>query len=52
MAEKQIRQTSFRLDENEHQALKFLAVKEKKTLQELLVAALDKAYPGWRELNK
>lgn len=45
--EKQI-QTTFRLSESDHQSLKILAAKERKTIQELVVLALDKVFPRWR----
>lgn len=48
MEEKQ-KQTTFRLSESDHQGLKILAAKEKKTIQQLVLEALDKAFPGWRK---
>ena len=38
-----------RVSEEEHQQLKMLAVREKKTLKAILFEALDKAFSGWRE---
>ena len=38
-------QTTFRLSESDHQNLKILAAKEKKTIQELILLALDKVSP-------
>ena len=48
MAEKKQIQTSFRLSEDDHQDLKILAAKERKSLQELILFALDKVFPNWR----
>lgn len=42
------KQTMFRLSEEDHTSLKVLAAKEKKTLSEIILQALDKAFPGWR----
>lgn len=36
-----------RVSEEEHQKLKMLAVREKKTLKAILFEALNKAFPGW-----
>lgn len=49
MTEERQKQTTFRLTETEHQDLKILAAKEKKTLSELIIEALDKVFPGWRQ---
>lgn len=49
MSEEKLRQTTFRLTEAEHQSLKILAAKERKTIQELILEALDKAFPNWRK---
>jgi hypothetical protein len=46
------RQTTFRLSETDHMNMKILAAKERKTIQELILTALDKAFPGWREGHK
>lgn len=43
---------SFPISEEEHQALKVLAAKEKQSMKELVLKALDKAFPNWREENK
>lgn len=50
MLEKQ-KQTMFRLSETDHQNLKILAAKEKKSIQELILTALDKVFPNWRKNN-
>lgn len=42
-------QTSFRLSEDDHQNLKILAAKERKSIQELILTALDKVFPNWRK---
>lgn len=42
--EKQI-QTSFRLHEEDHRDLNFLAARERETIQELVSAALNKVFP-------
>jgi predicted DNA binding CopG/RHH family protein len=52
MEEKKQRQTTFRLNETDHMNMKILAAKERKTIQELILTALDKAFPGWREEHK
>lgn len=44
-------QTTFRLKESEHQNLKILSAKEKKSIQELILTALDKVFPNWRKPN-
>lgn len=49
MSEERTKQTLFRLSEAEHQKLKILAAKEKKTIQEIIIEALDKAFPDWRK---
>lgn len=49
MDEEKLKQTTFRLTEADHQALKILAAKERKTLQEVILAALDKTFSGWRD---
>jgi predicted DNA binding CopG/RHH family protein len=41
-----------RLEESEHRGLKILAVKKGTSIQQLLIMALDKAFPGWREEHK
>lgn len=38
-----------RVSEEEHQRLKLLAVRERKTLKAVLFEALDRTFPGWRE---
>ena len=43
------KQTQFRLTEDDHRNLKILAAKEKKTLSEIILKALDTAFPGWRK---
>lgn len=49
MGEKKQIQTSFRLSEDDHQNLKILAAKERKSIQELILTTLDKVFPGWRK---
>lgn len=49
MEQKKQIQTSFRLSENDHRDLKILAAKERKSIQELILTALDKMFPGWRK---
>lgn len=51
MKDEKLVQTTFRLKESEHQNLKILAAKEKKTIQELILSALDKIYLNWRKEN-
>lgn len=36
-----------RVSEEEHQKLKMLAVREKKTLKAILFEALNRTFPGW-----
>ncbi|MDR1946527.1 MAG: hypothetical protein LBQ51_05105 [Desulfovibrio sp.] len=48
MAEDKQRQTTFRLNDSDHVNMKILAAKERKTIQQLILMALDKAFPGWR----
>ena len=42
------KQIPFRLLESEHTGLKVLAAKKRKSVQQILYEALDKAFPGWR----
>lgn len=49
MPEEKQKQTTFRLSESNHRDLKILAAKERKTIQELILIALDKVFPGWRK---
>lgn len=49
MPEEKQKQTTFRLSESDHQDLKILAAKERKTIQELILTALDKVFPNWRK---
>lgn len=51
MSEEKQKQTTFRLSESNHQSLKILAAKERKTIQELILIALDKVFPDWRKTN-
>ena len=37
-----------KVSEEEHQRLKMLAVREKRSIKALIFEALDKAFPGWR----
>lgn len=45
-------QMAFRLSEEERLALKMFALKEGKTVQALIFEALDKTFPGWRNIKK
>ena len=38
-----------RVSEEEHQRLKMLAAKKKKTLKAILFEALDKTFPDWQK---
>lgn len=49
MAKEKQRQTTFRLSDTDHRDLKILAAKERKTIQELILTALDKVFPNWRK---
>lgn len=49
MAKEKQRQTTFRLSDPDHRDLKILAAKERKTIQELILTALDKVFPNWRK---
>ena len=40
-----------RLATETHRNLKILAAKEGKTIKECLMEGLDKAFPGWRDLE-
>ena len=52
MPEDKLKQTTFMLKEANHQALKILAAKERKSIQDLILTALDKMFPGWRDNRK
>ena len=41
-----------RVSEEEHQRLKMLAVRERRTLKALLFIALEQAFPGWNKDEK
>lgn len=47
--EKYAKALTVRVSEEEHQKLKLLAVREKKTLKAVLFEALDKTFPDWRK---
>lgn len=47
--EKYAKSLTVRVSEEEHQRLKLLAVREKKTLKAILFEALDKTFPEWRK---
>ena len=49
MSDEKVKQTTFRLSDADHRDLKILAAKERKTIQELILEALDKVFPGWRK---
>ena len=38
-----------KVSEEEHQQLKMLSVKERKSIKALIFEALDKTFPGWRQ---
>lgn len=38
-----------KVSEDEHQKLKMLAAKEKRTIKAVIFEALDKVFPNWRE---
>lgn len=38
-----------KVSEEEHQQLKMLATKKKKTIKTIIFEALDKVFPGWRK---
>lgn len=48
MEDEKFVQTSLRLTEADHQALKILAAQQKKTIREIILEALDKVFPQWR----
>ena len=43
---------NFPVTPEEHRQLKMLAAKEGKTLKELLLEALEKLFPNWRNSEK
>lgn len=47
--EKYAKAMTVRISEEEHQKLKLLAVREKKTLKDLFFEAMDNTFPGWRD---
>lgn len=52
MAEDKVKQIPFRMTASEHTGLKILAAKQGKSIQQLLVDALDKTFPSWRDEGK
>lgn len=44
----QRKHVNFPVTENEHRQLKMLAAKEGKSIKELLLEALEKLFPNWR----
>ena len=48
----QRKHVNFPVTEEEHRLLKMLAAQEGKTLKELLLEALEKGYPNWKERFK
>lgn len=52
MAEDKTKQIPFRMTASEHTGLKILAAKQGKSIQQLLIDALDKAFPEWRDEGK
>lgn len=49
---KYAKSVGLKVSEEEHQKLKMLAAREKKTIKAVLFEALDKAFPGWRNNTK
>lgn len=47
--EKYAKALTVRVSEEEHQKLKMLAVREKRTLKAILLEALDNTFPEWRK---
>lgn len=45
------RAMSIRMDEDTHKKLRMLAAKEGKTAKQCIFEALDKTFPGWRDLS-
>ena len=45
----QRKHVNFPVTEEEHRQLKILAAKEGKTIKELLLEALEKLFPNWRQ---
>ena len=45
--EKYAKALTIRVSEEEHQQLKMLAVREKKSLKAILMMALSNTFPGW-----
>lgn len=43
------KRVNFEVSTEEHKQLKILAAKEEKSLKDLLLEALDKAFPNWRK---
>lgn len=48
----QRKHVNFPVTEEEHRQLKILAAQEGKTIKELLLEALEKIFPNWREKGK
>ena len=45
----QRKHVNFPVTDEEHRQLKILAAKEGKTIKELLLEALEKLFPNWRQ---
>ena len=47
------KQVNFPVTNQEHEAIKRLAAKERRTVKQLVLDALDRLYPDWdKEVNK
>lgn len=46
------KQVSFPVSEEEHEQIKRLAEKERRTIKQLVLSAFDKLYPGWNRKEK
>ncbi len=45
------KQINFPVTEKEHEAIKNIATKERKTIKQLFLSMLDKLYPDWEQEN-
>lgn len=46
------KQVSFPVSEEEHEQIKRLAEKERRSIKQLVLSAFDKLYPGWNREEK
>lgn len=46
------KQVSFPVTSDEHEAIKKVAEKERRTIKQLVLSMLDQLYPGWSEKGK